>query len=72
MLTDMPQVDAPVIALKMLLGNEPTHLNAFQSVLAPFVHEIAFGWLCVWGITALVLLVRLAREYRAHRAAQSV
>lgn len=60
----------PIIALKMLAGNEPTHLNAMQLLLAPYVRDISIAWFAIWCLVALVLLVRLIREYRTQTPPQ--
>ena len=60
--------DAPIIALKMLVGNQPTHLNALQMWLSPYADEISILWHTIWILTALVLLARVVREYQRHRA----
>lgn len=57
----------PIIALKQLAGNEPTHLYPLQEAMLPYVDLIAHAWIALWVLTALVLTVQLAREYRSYR-----
>lgn len=59
--------DAPLIILKDLIGNEPTQLYPLQEMLVPHLHTLITGWFSIWCMTALILLVQLAREYIEHR-----
>ena len=59
--------DAPIIALKMLAGNAPAHLNTMQLWLFPFTDHLIVGWHIIWILTAFVLLVKVGREYRRSR-----
>ena len=57
-----------LIVLKELGGNAPTHLNPLQELFAPHIHALTMFWIFVWCATALILVVKLTREYLAHRA----
>jgi hypothetical protein len=61
--TSTPQL----IVLKELEGNQPTSLDPVQTLLAPHVDALTAFWITLWCLTAIVLLIRLAREYLEHR-----
>jgi hypothetical protein len=56
-----------IIVLKELVGNTPVQLDALQQFLLPFAWLIHDFWVSVWVMTLLVVLVKLAFEYREHR-----
>jgi hypothetical protein len=56
-----------LLVLKELAGNAPTSLDPLQQLLAPHVHELIYFWVAVWSVTAIVLLIRLVREYIEYR-----
>jgi hypothetical protein len=56
-----------LIVLKELEGNQPTSLDPVQTFFAPHVDTLTTFWIAVWCVTAIVLLVRLGREYLEHR-----
>jgi hypothetical protein len=45
-------------------GNRPVTLDPIQQKLEPHVGAMITFWVCVWVITACVVLYRLYREYR--------
>ena len=56
-----------LIVLKELRGNAPTHLDPIQQALAPHVQLLINIWIAIWCVTAVFILVKLGREYLAHR-----
>jgi hypothetical protein len=60
-------MNSSFIVLKALAGNDAPSLNAFQSFLAPHAELLSHAWFSVWCMTAIVVLVKLVREYVDHR-----
>ena len=56
-----------LIVLKELVGNAPSHLDRTQQLLAPHIQLITHFWIGLWLITAIVVLVKVFREYIAYR-----
>ena len=56
-----------LIVLKELAGNPPVQLDRVQQFFAPHVDAMITFWVGVWILTSVVLLVKLAQEYIAHR-----
>lgn len=50
--------NAPLIILKGLEGNEPTHFFALQNVLAPHVGAMAFFWTALFFATFTYMVTR--------------
>ena len=56
-----------LIVLREISGAPPTALNELQRWLEPHVGLVTGVWISIWLLTALVLLVQLAREYKKFR-----
>lgn len=56
-----------IVVLKQLTGNAPAHLDPLQAFFAPYTNELILFWISVWITTAGVLVVKVVREYMAHR-----
>jgi hypothetical protein len=62
-----PTTTENLIVLRGLEGNAPTSLTPVQKFLAPHIDALTLFWVLVWFVTAIVVLIQLWREYRAHR-----
>ena len=57
----------PLIVLKELAGNVPTHLDSVQRFFEPHTDSLVHFWVAVWFATSLYLILHVASEYSAHR-----
>ncbi len=54
----------PLIVLKGLEGNEPTHLGPMQSIMSPHADLIIMFWWSVFFITLSIATLRLLKSIR--------
>jgi len=61
-------MDAPLIVLKELAGNQPPALNGLQSFFAPHVETMVTIWISIWFMTTFALIAIWVQAYLDHRA----
>lgn len=64
----MAPTTSNLLILKGLEGNEPVHLDALQTFLAPHVQLLHYFWVTLWWATLVYVIVFVFRQYRLHRA----
>ncbi len=58
---------AQLMPLREIAGNPPTHLYPMQELLVPYTGWLIAFWFALWCMTAVVLIYRLAKEFRSCR-----
>ena len=59
----MNEATTTYIVLKELTGNPPPQFGQLQQFLAPHVNLLVAFWQVVWLVTAIAMIILLAREY---------